>query len=85
LTGKEVIVDVLKVDDGEIKEDTRFVEDLKADSMDQFSLLTVFAKSSTSTSMTRTLARSRPFLTRSLTSTATRNKPKRGGKHLFFL
>ena len=35
----EVIVEVLKVDASEIKEDTRFVEDLKADSMDQFFLI----------------------------------------------
>ncbi len=33
---KTVIVDVLKVDPKEVKEDTRFVEDLKADSMDLF-------------------------------------------------
>ena len=32
----EVIVEVLKVDASEVKEDSRFVEDLKADSMDQF-------------------------------------------------
>lgn len=36
---KEVIVDVLKIDEKEIKEDTRFIEDLKADSMDQFFLI----------------------------------------------
>ena len=36
---KEVIVDVLKIDEKEIKEETRFIEDLKADSMDQFFLI----------------------------------------------
>lgn len=36
---KEVIVEVLKIDEKEIKEDTRFIEDLKADSMDQFFLI----------------------------------------------
>lgn len=36
---KAVIVDVLKVDENEIKPDTRFIEDLKADSMDQFFLI----------------------------------------------
>ena len=36
---KAVIVDVLKVDEGEIKMETRFVEDLKADSMDLFFLI----------------------------------------------
>ena len=36
---KEVIVDVLKIDENEIKEETRFIEDLKADSMDQFFLI----------------------------------------------
>lgn len=41
---KEVIVDVLKVDQSEIKEDTRFVEDLKADSMDQFFLIDGFCE-----------------------------------------
>lgn len=36
---KEVIVDVLKVDESEVKPETRFIEDLKADSMDQFFLI----------------------------------------------
>lgn len=36
---KEVIVDVLKIDEKEINENTRFIEDLKADSMDQFFLI----------------------------------------------
>lgn len=36
---KDVIVDVLKIDGSEIKPETRFIEDLKADSMDQFFLI----------------------------------------------
>jgi acyl carrier protein len=36
---KAVIVEVLKVDGSEIKPETRFIEDLKADSMDQFFLI----------------------------------------------
>ena len=36
---KEVIVDVLKIDPKNITEETRFIEDLKADSMDQFFLI----------------------------------------------
>lgn len=36
---KEVIVDVLKIDKKDINLDTRFIEDLKADSMDQFFLI----------------------------------------------
>lgn len=36
---KAVIVDVLKVDESEINPETRFIEDLKADSMDQFFLI----------------------------------------------
>lgn len=36
---KEVIVDVLKVDESEVKPETRFIEDLKADSMDQLFLI----------------------------------------------
>ena len=36
---KEVIVDVLKIDPKSITEETRFIEDLKADSMDQFFLI----------------------------------------------
>jgi len=36
---KNVIVDVLKVDESEVQLDTRFIEDLKADSMDQFFLI----------------------------------------------
>jgi len=41
---REVIVEVLKVDVSEVKEDTRFVEDLKADSMDQFFLIDGFCE-----------------------------------------
>jgi len=40
----EVIIEVLKVDASEIKESTRFVEDLKADSMDQFFLIDGFCE-----------------------------------------
>lgn len=36
---KNVIVDVLKVDESEVQLDTRFIEDLKADLMDQFFLI----------------------------------------------
>ncbi|KAF0110740.1 MAG: acyl carrier protein [Chloroflexi bacterium] len=41
---KAVIVDVLKIDEKEIKEETKFVEDLKADSMDQFFLIDGFCE-----------------------------------------
>lgn len=36
---KDVIVDVLKIDKDSINLNTRFIEDLKADSMDQFFLI----------------------------------------------
>jgi acyl carrier protein len=36
---REVIVDVLKIDPDEVTLETRFIEDLKADSMDQFFLI----------------------------------------------
>lgn len=36
---KEVIVDVMKIDPKDISSETRFIEDLKADSMDQFFLI----------------------------------------------
>lgn len=36
---KDVIVEVLKVDGGDINMETRFIEDLRADSMDQFFLI----------------------------------------------
>jgi acyl carrier protein len=36
---KEVIVDVLKIDGDNLTRETRFIEDLKADSMDQFFLI----------------------------------------------
>jgi acyl carrier protein len=39
-----VIVDVLKIDGKDIKMDTRFIEDLKADSMDQFFLIDGFSE-----------------------------------------
>ena len=41
---KEVIVDVLKIDGDNITMDTRFIEDLKADSMDQFFLIDGFCE-----------------------------------------
>ena len=41
---KEVIVDVLKIDDANITPETRFIEDLKADSMDQFFLIDGFCE-----------------------------------------
>lgn len=41
---KEVIVDVLKVDDDNITPETHFIEDLKADSMDQFFLIDGFCE-----------------------------------------
>ena len=40
----EVIVEVLKVDDDNIIPETRFIEDLKADSMDQFFLIDGFCE-----------------------------------------
>jgi acyl carrier protein len=41
---KEVIVDVLKIDDKDISLQTKFIEDLKADSMDQFFLIDGFCE-----------------------------------------
>ena len=41
---KAVIVDVLKIDGSEIKPETRLIEDLKADSMDQFFLIDGFCE-----------------------------------------
>lgn len=41
---KAVIVDVLKIDGSNITLDTRFIEDLKADSMDQFFLIDGFCE-----------------------------------------
>ena len=41
---KEVIIDVLKIDDDNITLETRFIEDLKADSMDQFFLIDGFCE-----------------------------------------
>jgi len=41
---KAIIVDVLKVDDSEVSMETRFIEDLKADSMDQFFLIDGFSE-----------------------------------------
>lgn len=36
---KSVIVEVLKIDGADLTPETRFIEDLKADSMDQFFLI----------------------------------------------
>ncbi len=41
---KLIIADVLKIDTQGIKRDTRFIEDLKADSMDQFFLIDGFSE-----------------------------------------
>ena len=41
---KEVVVDVLKIDGDQITMETRFIEDLKADSMDQFFLIDGFCE-----------------------------------------
>lgn len=41
---KAVIADVLKIDASNITLDTRFIEDLKADSMDQFFLIDGFSE-----------------------------------------
>ncbi|HNY20033.1 MAG TPA: acyl carrier protein [Flexilinea sp.] len=41
---KKVITDVLKIDGSDITPETRFVEDLKADSMDQFFLIDGFSE-----------------------------------------
>jgi len=41
---KNVIADVLKTDVKEIAPETRFIEDLKADSMDQFFLIDGFCE-----------------------------------------
>ena len=41
---KAVIADVMKTDTKGIKSETRFIEDLKADSMDQFFLIDGFCE-----------------------------------------
>ncbi len=41
---KAVIMDVMKIDGDGVTIDTRFVEDLKADSMDQFFLIDGFCE-----------------------------------------
>ena len=41
---KAVVTDVLKIDGDDITMETRFIEDLKADSMDQFFLIDGFCE-----------------------------------------
>jgi acyl carrier protein len=41
---KSVISEVLKIDTSSVQLDTRFIEDLKADSMDQFFLIDGFCE-----------------------------------------
>ncbi len=41
---QSVIIDVLKIDGSGITPETRFIEDLKADSMDQFFLIDGFCE-----------------------------------------
>ena len=40
---KAVVADVLKIDGSKITPESRFIEDLKADSMDQFFLIEAFS------------------------------------------
>ncbi len=41
---KKIIAEVLKIDTQGVKRETRFIEDLKADSMDQFFLIDGFSE-----------------------------------------
>ncbi len=41
---KDVVVEVLKIDGDDLTMDTRFIDDLKADSMDQFFLIDGFCE-----------------------------------------
>ncbi|MCJ7626293.1 MAG: acyl carrier protein [Anaerolineaceae bacterium] len=41
---KNVIIEVLRIDGSDITLETRFIEDLKADSMDQFFLIDGFSE-----------------------------------------
>jgi acyl carrier protein len=41
---KNVIAEIMKIDTSKITLETRFIEDLKADSMDQFLLIDEFSK-----------------------------------------
>jgi acyl carrier protein len=41
---KNVIIEVLRIDGSDITPETRFIEDLKADSMDQFFLIDGFSE-----------------------------------------
>lgn len=41
---KSVIAEVMKIETGDVKLETRFIEDLKADSMDQFFLIDGFSE-----------------------------------------
>jgi acyl carrier protein len=41
---KSVIIEVLKIDASNVTSETRFIEDLKADSMDQFFLIDGFCE-----------------------------------------
>ena len=43
-TVKTVVMDVLKIDGDDLTLETRFIEDLKADSMDQFFLIDGFCE-----------------------------------------
>lgn len=43
-TVKSVIAEVMKIDTSDVKLETRFIEDLKADSMDQFFLIDGFGE-----------------------------------------
>jgi acyl carrier protein len=71
---KSVIVDVLKIDGSDLKPETRFIEDLKADSMDQFFLIDGLCEKFNLTISDEDARKSAQWAMLSLISRASRNK-----------
>src|ERR1700738_2772089 len=69
---KQIIVEQLGVDEGEVTSSASFVDDLGADSLTQSNSSWLLKKPSTSRFPTRTRKRSAPFRTPSITSPSTR-------------
>ena len=74
---KQIIVDELGVDEAEVTENARFIEDLGADSLDLVELVMRSKRNSTSKFPTKMLKRSRASAMLTLTSNSTKRHSSR--------
>ena len=77
---KQIIVEQLGVDEGEVTPSASFVDDLGADSLDTVELVMASKRPSISKSPTKMRRRSAPCRTPSTTSASTRKRASNFGK-----